>query len=523
MMHGWFEERLGLRALTRAILEKPVGAHVGWSQTLGSVAFFLFFLQAVTGGVLALHYVPTPNDAYAAVAAMDTEVTLGWLLRSIHRWGASLMVVAVILHLARSFVHGAYKPPREATWIVGVGLFLLTLAFGYTGYLLPWDQRAYWATTVGTWIMAGIPVAGGLLVQALGGPEVGGATLSRFFILHILLLPAASVALLVLHLYLVQRHGVAGPPVENPGPPRPFYPFHAVKDLAACLVVFAILLTLAAWLGAPLEAVADPTDTTYLPKPEWYFLFLYELLKFFAGQAVVVGTALLPLAGLSLLLMLPLLDRSEERRMLHRPLALAVGISLAGGLLYLTVLGGTSTPKPGVFLAPSGPVTPRILSGMALFEEKGCQSCHSIQGKGMKLAPDLYRVGVKRDAEWLSRLLTDPKSVFSSPSMVKYALAPEDLKALVGYVAHLDLTRGVRRVPRPMVAGGAMVYRHGCLTCHQAGGEGKQIGMALEEMKKNRDEKWLARYLEQGGGHPPVPSPLPASEVPSVVAYIRGL
>jgi ubiquinol-cytochrome c reductase cytochrome b subunit len=523
MMHAWFEERLGLRALMRAVLEKPVGAHVGWSQTLGSVACFLFFLQAATGVVLALYYVPTPSDAFAAVTAIHTEVTLGWLLRSIHRWGASLMVLAVILHLARSFIHGAYKPPREATWIAGVGLLVLTLAFGYTGYLLPWDQRAYWATTVGMWIMASIPIAGPLLVRALGGLEVGGATLSRFFILHILLLPGATFLLLVLHLYLVQRHGVAGPPGESPGPFKPFYPFHAAKDLAACLMAFAILLVLAVWLGAPIDAPANPTDTTYLPKPEWYFLFLYEVLKFFAGRAMVVGTTLLPLAGLLVLAALPFIDRSEERRPLHRPLALASGIALAGGLLYLTVVGETSTPKPGVFLSPAGSLSPKMLAGIALFDEKGCQSCHSIQGIGMKLAPDLYRVGAKRDAEWLSRLLTDPKSVFPSPGMVKYTLVPEDLDALVGYLAHLDPSRDLQSLPRATVVGGAAIYRHGCLACHLAGGEGKKLGVALEEIKRKRDEKWLARYLEESRGHLPLPFPLTSQEVPAVVTYIQSL
>lgn len=523
-MRGWIDERLGLSALRAGLLDKPIGSHIGWSQTLGAVALFLFLLQAATGVVLAFYYVPSPEQAYTAVSSVEQEVPLGGLLRGLHRWGASLMVVAVVVHLCRSFVHGAYKAPREITWMAGVGLLVLTFAFGFTGYLLPWDQRAFWATVVGQQILATVPLVGEVLVGALGGREVGGATLSRFFVLHIVLLPAATVAFLALHLYLVQRHGVAGPPRPGTGPSRPFYPFHAVKDLLACLAVFGVALGLAAGLGAPLEEVADPTDTAYLPRPEWYFLFLYELLKFFKGSAMIVGTVLLPLAGLALVLLLPLLDRSAERRLARRPLALALGLALATGLSYLTVVAASSTPRPGVFLAPPAPLTPRLSAGMALFEEKGCPSCHSILGKGMKLAPDLYRVGARRDREWLSRLLTDPRAVFPAPSMVKYSLAPDDLAALVAYLDLLDLTAGAREVPRRVVAGGAAAYRRGCLACHRIGAEGAAGGVPLDGVGKKRDDASLTIYLRGGGGgHPPTASPLTEAELAPVVAYVRGL
>lgn len=521
-MRGWLEDRLGLVTLKRALLDKPVGPQVGWSQTLGAIALFLFLLQAATGVVLAFYYVPSPAEAYAAVSALDREVPLGWLLRSLHRWGSSFMLAAVLLHLGRSFLHGAYKAPREATWMAGVTLLFLTLAFGFTGYLLPWDQRAYWATVVGQWIIASVPGVGQVLVRGLGGVEVGGATLSRYFVLHILLLPAAAVVLLALHLYLVQRHGVAGPPGESPGTAKPFYPFHAVKDLAACLVVFAGLVGVAVTLGAPLEGLADPTDTGYLPKPEWYFLFLYELLKFFRGGSMLVGTAVLPLAGLALLFLLPVLDRSPERRILYRPVALAVFVSVAAGFLYLTVIAASSTPRPGVYLTSPGFPSPKLLAGVALFEEKGCPSCHSIQGKGMKLAPDLYRVGARRDAEWLTKLLTDPRSVFASPSMVKYSLPPEDLGALVFYLSSLDLTRGVHRIPQTVVAGGAAVYRHGCLGCHRIGREGKVGGVALGPPRA-KDGAGLAGYLSGESGHPRLSAPVTAEEASVIATYLQRL
>lgn len=522
-MKQWLDERLGVTALKRALLEKPIGAHVGWSQTLGSIALFLFILQSATGVVLTFYYVPSPDQAYAAVTAIDQEVPLGWLLRALHQWGASLMVIAVLLHLARSFLHGAYKAPRETTWIVGVFLLFLTLAFGFTGYLLPWDQRAYWATVVGQWIIASVPIAGPILARALGGLDIGGATLSRFFVLHILLLPAATVALLVIHLYLVQRHGVAGPPREAPGAPRPFYPFHAVKDIAACVAVFVGLCVIASVAGAPLEEVADPTDTSYLPRPEWYFLFLYELLKFFKGRGMLVGTTLLPLVGIGFLFLLPFLDRSRERRVLHRPLALAIGVSLTAGLLYLTMVGAVSTPRPGVFQAPPGPLSPKLMAGMAIFTEKGCPSCHSILGKGMKLAPDLYRVGARREREWLAKLLKDPKSVFSSPSMVPYRLTSEDLEALVAYLKSLDLTKGVQEIPRPIVSGGSAMYRRGCLGCHRIGGKGKEGTIPLDGIGRERDKEWLVDFLQVGGGHPPLANRPSPDELPSIAFFLRNL
>jgi mono/diheme cytochrome c family protein len=176
-----------------------------------------------------------------------------------------------------------------------------------------------------------------------------------------------------------------------------------------------------------------------------------------------------------------------------------------------------------VFLASPGSPASKLLAGMALFEEKGCPSCHSIQGKGMKLAPDLYRVGAKRDAEWLAKLLKEPGSVFTSPGMVKYALAPEDLEALVAYLRSLDLTRGARPIPRALVTGGAAVYRHGCLGCHKAGGEGKPDGTALEAARRRGDARRLADYLRLSGEHPTIPSPLAEEEVGPVAVYIQGL
>lgn len=210
---AWLEERFELSELLETFLRKPVPRHArAWWFCLGGITFFLFFIQVVTGILLAIYYRPTPDEAYASVLMIMNDVSFGWLIRSMHAWAANLMILFVFLHMLRVFITGAYKPPRELNWVVGVFLLMITLAFGFTGYLLPWDQVAYWATTVGTEIVGGIPVVGKpLLVLLRGGEEITGLTLSRFFAIHVLVLPVIIVVLLAAHFAMVRRQGISGP------------------------------------------------------------------------------------------------------------------------------------------------------------------------------------------------------------------------------------------------------------------------------------------------------------------------
>ena len=210
----WLDDRTGLVAAFRGFFSEQIPASSGWSQVFGSVALFLLILQAATGALLALNYAPQPGDAYYSLQYIVTEVTGGRLFRGLHHWGASFMVVIVVLHMAQVAIWGAYKKPREATWLAGIGLLLLTLGFGLTGYLLPWDNRAYWSTVV-TVQIAGLPPGGALVQRILGSEDgdVGVATFSRFYTLHTMILPAVTFALAAFHVYLVRRHGAA-PPVR---------------------------------------------------------------------------------------------------------------------------------------------------------------------------------------------------------------------------------------------------------------------------------------------------------------------
>jgi quinol---cytochrome c reductase cytochrome b subunit, bacillus type len=209
----WLEERSGLVGGTKYFLFRKVPSDSGWAHTLGSATLTAFLVQAITGVILAMFYKPSPDEAYSSIQHITNDVTFGWLVRGMHRWGASVFIILLFFHMARVFLYGAYKYPRELNWIVGVLLLVLGMFEGFTGYLLPFDQTAYWATVVGMNITANGPFVGGIMAQILqGGPEIGGDTLARFYSLHMLVAPALIFALIGLHLYLVVRLGVSSPP-----------------------------------------------------------------------------------------------------------------------------------------------------------------------------------------------------------------------------------------------------------------------------------------------------------------------
>jgi quinol-cytochrome oxidoreductase complex cytochrome b subunit len=212
---SWLDERLGLQTFYNVVLDRKL-PKVNWAFTLGSATLILAVVQAITGVLLSAYYVPHPDQAYDSIQYIMNDVAFGWLIRGIHHWGATLMVIFIFLHMLRTFFYGAYKYPREITWITGVLLLLVTLGSGFTGYLLPWNQRAYWATTVGTSIVDTVPFLGPFLTDTLrGGADLSTLTLVRFFSAHIWMLPAALFALIGLHIYLVIRLGISHIPEKD--------------------------------------------------------------------------------------------------------------------------------------------------------------------------------------------------------------------------------------------------------------------------------------------------------------------
>jgi len=344
---GWVENRLHLGPFIGALLHVRIPADAK-TFYLGGITLFLFGIQVVTGTLLALYYSPTPEAAYESVLSITSDVQFGWLIRSVHHWAANLMLVFLVLHLLRIFAQAAYKYPREITWIVGGGLLLITIGFGFTGYLLPWDQRAYWATVVGTEIAGDVPLIGSSLLLLLrGGAEVSEATLARFFGIHVLVLPLLLGGLVALHLLFVHQQGLANPKRAEPRPGRvaaaqppeklkPFFPDYILDEVIAWYAVLAGLVILASIFPAGLEPKADPLVTPEHIKPEWYFLAVYQLLKLVPETVGVVA----PVALVTIIVLLPLLDRNQEIRPRRRPIAIFLALVLLVGMAVLTYYGG---------------------------------------------------------------------------------------------------------------------------------------------------------------------------------------
>lgn len=342
----WFTDRFDVEKLRKPLLEqlhKPLPRHISWFHTLGSMSLFLFVSQVLTGILLLIYYRPTVDEAFESVKFIMTVAHKGWLYRQIHAWGANLMIAVVFLHMLRTFVTGSFKKPRELTWVLGVLLFLLTLVFGFTGYLLPWNQLAYWATTVGTEVAGAVPFVGNFIKTLLrGGPAVGGETISRFFVVHVILLPWALAALILAHLFLVRYQGVSTmDPVGEEKDPKtdrrsiPFFPHHMLKEGIVWFLLMGLLVTLSVLMPFDLGEKANPLSTPHAIKPEWYFLPMYHVLKYFPK---LIGIFVVSLAPLFLILW-PFLDRGKHRHPLLRPVSITIGILVILSLLIFGTLG----------------------------------------------------------------------------------------------------------------------------------------------------------------------------------------
>lgn len=501
---AWLDHRTGIQTAVRSFLYEEIPASSGWRQVFGSVAAFLFLVQAFTGALLAFNYAPTPGDAYNSLRYILTEVTGGRLIRGLHHWGASMMVVVVLLHMAQVFLYGAYKKPREATWVAGVGLLLLTLAFGLTGYLLPWDNRAYWGTVVATQIGAQAPVLGPYVARLLGGGgAVGVVTFARFFGLHVLLLPAATAGLIGLHVYLVRKHGVAPMPVDEGRAKKPFYPVQVFKDTVAIFIAFAILFTMAVAVRAPLEQLADPSDTSYIPRPEWYFLFLFQTLKLFTGPLEVIGTVVLPGLAILALVATPFIDRGRMVAVRRRTVAIGfVGLA-AIGWTGLTAAAVATTPRAAAAVVDySGPtdwleLTPEEMAGVAYFREESCATCHAVGDGGGKVGPDLTRMTTHKDAAWMIEHFKRPSAIRPGSSMPPIQLSDAQLNTLAAYLLKLNPKNAEALESAPdFAAREARAYQaNQCAMCHMINGSGMSVGPPLNGVAKRRTREWLAQHF----------------------------
>jgi quinol-cytochrome oxidoreductase complex cytochrome b subunit len=500
----WVDQSLGWDLIKEKFLYKPLSEDIGWLYTLGSLCLFLLVVQVVTGIVLACNYVPTLQGAYRSVEYVQKEMALGWLIRGMHHWGSHLMVLLVFIHMVRVFFHGSYKSPNELTWITGVLLLAVTASMALTGYILPWSDRSYWAATILATIFNFLPVVGSWLVDIVGGVQAGGVTIGRYTAFHMVLIPLSLGIVVLIHIALIQIHGEKGPPPrgkETVGT-RPFFPHQLTKDVIASLLMFALLIVLARYVGVPPDPPAAPLASIHsVPKPEWFILFGYEILKLFTGKTIILALTVVPLVGIAFVLLLPFYDRNPERAYTRRPIAISSGVVAVVAIGYLTLVAYISSPLPGKFFAPNRPLQVKELAGMALFEKNVCYACHSIEGVGMKHAPDLWYVGLKRDPEWLKKLLKDPDTTLGEKGkMVKYYMSERQIDALVAYLHSIDFRHFDKKEVAPSVFRGAYsFYQMDCLSCHRIGKEGTGEDLLPRVKQLKRDD--IVSYLVGSDTH----------------------
>jgi len=352
----WLETRIGLDELIRSQLtEYRVPKNINLFYTLGIVAFVAYLVQSLTGILLLFYYIPNDKDAFQSIQFIMNHVPYGWLFRLMHVVGSNLMVVVVILHMASAFFLGSYKKPRELTWVVGALMFLPTLGFCLSGYLLPWSQLSFWATTVVTNIPTAFPLCGELVCKILRGSEnISGFTLNRFFAVHVAFLPPVLMTLLGVHVFLVRRIGISAPPAEQEGEKEwkgfrhedhpdgaPFYPYFVSKEAFMITLYFIIMFSIIAFAPAlflPPDATipADPFSTPEHIRPEWYFLAPYEMLKLIPNRFLGIA---IQLVMVMVFILWPFIDQSKQYNILKRPLLLAtffgiiiiwIGLTLGG-------------------------------------------------------------------------------------------------------------------------------------------------------------------------------------------------
>jgi ubiquinol-cytochrome c reductase cytochrome b subunit len=447
--YGWLDKRLGISGVFLPLLHHPIPRSVNWWYVFGSSLLVVFVIQVVTGVALAFSYVPSPDNAYQSIDFITHDATWGHVVRGIHYWGASAMVILIGVHAARVFLMGSYKYPRELNWLAGVGLLLLTLAMAFTGQLLRWDEDAYWGVVVAAEQVGRTPFVGHTLAHlVVAGQTVGGATLTRFYATHVFLLPALIFGFIGVHLYLVVHHGISEPPkAGEPVDPATydqeykdllerdgvlFWPDEAWRDAMAAVVVVTIVLG-----PKELSGHADPTIVKTYPKPDWYFRWLFALLALSPPSLETVLILGLPLSIVVVLVALPFVANRGERSPRRRPWAIAiVGSAAVVGLVLIRE--GNRAPWSPNLNAPTLPgnvvaaaETGGVADGARLFETHGCINCHTIGGSGGRRGPDLSEVGNRlSETELTWRILN------GGTNMPAYGsnLTPEQLRQLVAFL-----------------------------------------------------------------------------------------
>ena len=492
----WLDSRTGWRTGRAHLLEEPIQAGVGWWFVTGSILLMLLSVQLMTGVVLAMYYVPSPEHAYDSIRYVMERVTFGRVLRGLHFFGASFIVIAAVMHMLRVVALGSYKKPREVTWITGVVLLLVILGFALTGYLLPWDQKAYWATTVTINIARSGPLGEYVAGLMKGGETLGSLTLLRWYAVHVFLLPASLIVFVLAHLFLMRRHGISGALKPVPGGPKPFYPYHALKDTIAGALVFTLLLAFAVTFTTPLDQIADPSDASYVPRPEWYFLSLFQLLKYFPGPLEPLATMVIPGLVVGVLLLLPFIDRRPDRHFLKRPLVTSGFAIIGGAIIVLTYLGYKDTPAH----ADQAVWGPLPIAGHEFVRDKRCLTCHVDGG----VASPIESLRLRRDPEWLIAHVRDPQMI--APGLREPPLggmSDGQARSIASYLRKVRIGVAVPAMSDDTRIASLVIGRY-CASCHLVDGEGSSIGPDLSRIGGRHDATWLRDWITQPDAVDPV-------------------
>ena len=511
----------------RHLLEEPLPKGTGWAFTTGSALIFLLGVQVLTGVALTMYYVPAPLLAYDSVRFITDTLTYGGLLRGLNYWGFTFIVVVAAIHMMRVFFFGSHKAPREVTWLTGVTLFLLILAFALSGYLLPWDQKAYWATTVTINIARSSPLIGEYLADVLrGGSQLGALTLGRWYAAHVFLLPAVLIVFVLAHIALMRRHGISGPLQLQEGPSVAFFPWHAIKDTLVIAAVFAALVTVALISPAHLDEIADPANSSYVPRPDWYFLSLFELLKYFPDPFEPLATIVIPGVVVGFLLALPFLDRGPSRRPFSRgraPLTLTM-MGIVAGTIALTVMELRDPPTQ----YDANDWGPRAIAGHLLVTgpDSTCGKCHVTGGP----AAALSITRISKDEEWLLAHMADPVAIAPgvrtetdpapTPHMTRF-----QPQAVIAYLRRIRAGAD----PPPISHDDRLattMFSNICAGCHTIAGEGGKHAPDLSHVSSRREAVAIKRIVRDPTSEfpdtmmPPFGERLSEEQIDALVQYL---
>ena len=458
---AWFDERLQLGSPIAETMQHPIPRRTAsWAYVFGSAAMTVFAFQLVTGILLALIYVPSAGEAWNSLQILNHQVTLGWFIRALHGWGSNFMLAIVLIHMAQVFLFGAYKFPRELTWILGIFLLLMTLGMAFTGQVLRFDQDAYWGLGIGASISSRLPIVGPVLVKLLlGGPIIAGATLSRFFALHVFVIPGLLMAFVGLHVLLVLKLGIN----EWPMPGRlvrrsdymekyhelthtegvPFVPYGIWKDAIFSGVILLAIAACALYFGpfGP-SGQPDPRVIQTAPRPDFFFLWLYALLSLLPPAMETPVLVIGPAIALIVLLALPFFSGEGEKSWKRRPIAVLTILLVAVALGTFTNLADHAPWSPVMDASTGAPIpakfvdgrTPLEIQGALVFQSKQCHNCHSIGDIGGKRGPALDAVAVRLTADQLVRQVLQ-----GGGNMPAYGknLNPAETTALVAFLETL--------------------------------------------------------------------------------------